>query len=727
MNGLIPLVRSRFTNRPDSEHEQAFVRLVIGLILAVYFAHYFAVHASKDLSRQDIISGLVMAGFLFFSALLIVIIAFRPGVSPLRRLFGVALDAGTITFTCFSLPEYAAPLYCVYLWIIFGHGFRFGRPYLFFALALSFVGFGYVVFTLPYWQVNRGMGVGLWIGMLLVSLYISTLVKRLTTALAEAEVAKQNLTGALKSADEANHAKRRFLSTVSHEMRTPLNAIIGMGNLLQSTKLDAEQGQMVRTLDTASRIMLSLIEGVLDFSKIEAGKITIERAEFDLHQLVNNTLDIFKHQLEERSLSLAVIIEDDVPAAVIGDPYHLRQVLVNLLANAVKFTERGGIKLRMTAMTNEAQSILLHVEVCDSGIGIAPESQKRIFESFVQADESTTRRYGGTGLGTAICKQLVELMGGTIGVRSTLGLGSTFWFELPLEKQQPRAASTSNVFSLNRAQPAAPAAARRRNLSVLVADDNSINQEVMTRILRREGYTCTLAANGEEALDLLTAEDFDVIVLDMNMPVMNGIEAAKAYRFMTPEFRRAPIVMFSADVSKEVIDQCEAAGVDRFLPKPIDVPQFFATINELADKFSAKINKPAISAPVTARPPVPGEAVLNSVTLEELRALGEDDTFVAKMVNSFKVDSAKTMSRLDDALLRHRTEELRDLLHALKGASISIGANALRHLCHTLEQKSRNELIAGGLAGLEPLKKMHADTCAALDEYLLDYSKQRPH
>lgn len=727
----------RFSGRLDSEHEQAFLRLAIGVVLGCYFG-YFTLFSSTAIETQDLITAAVMVGFLAFSTSLIIAIAIQPRISPARRLFGIALDAGTITYFSFAAPTYATPLYCVYLWIIFGHGFRFGIRYLFFALALSFIGFGYVVFTLPFWLEQRSMGLGLWIGMLVVSLYISTLVRRLTTALEDAEAAKKKLIVALQSADEANHAKRRFLSTISHEMRTPLNAIIGMGHLLRSTQLAEDQAEMAQTMDTASRMLLSLIEGVLDFSKIEAGKLVVEHTQFSFHHLAHITIAIFKYQAKERGLILSLDIEPGVPTDLVGDPHHLRQIMVNLLANAMKFTERGEITLRIRAIANEAQSVRLRVEVIDTGIGIAADKQLRIFESFTQADESTTRRFGGTGLGTTISKQLVELMGGTIGLHSELGVGSTFWFELTLAKQTATGFDcASNVFPLGQSkQPKlTPNIAIHRKLSVLVADDNTINQQVVKRILERNGHSCVLVENGEQALDKLMDGEFDAVVLDMNMPVLNGIDAAKAYQFMTSHDTRAPIIMFSADVTTEVIEECRMAGVDRFISKPIEVALFLKTVETLADKFAnhkavgrsrfqAKLDMPIHQAQPTQDQT---EELLSTSTLAQLESLGENNMFVSSLIIAFKRDTIASMSKLESALLMQNTEELRELFHAMRGAAASIGAVAMRHTCHMLEHKTRAEILDGGLRGLEPLKRLYILTCTALDDYLMHTANKRSH
>ena len=334
-------------------------------------------------------------------------------------------DVGTLTWCMAFLDERAAPLFLVYVWVTLANGFRFGARHLIDALVLSVLGFSLVLWISDFWQAHLALGAGLMLGLVALSLYVLSLVKRMFDALARAEA--------------ANQAKRRFISVVSHEMRTPLNAIIGMADLLRDTQLNREQADMLQTLRGSSRVMLGLVEDVLDFSKIEAGKLVLDHSDFDLHALVNSTCRIVAAQAAAKNVEVVVSIMPEVPPAVRGDPHYLRQVLINLASNAVKFTEHGSVTVHVSAQGETETKVRLKFSVRDTGIGIAPEAQARIFESFAQGEQSTTRRFGGTGLGTTIAKQLVELMSGRIGLESAVGLGSTFWFEVELDKQPERA------------------------------------------------------------------------------------------------------------------------------------------------------------------------------------------------------------------------------------------------------------------------------------------------
>jgi two-component system, sensor histidine kinase RpfC len=411
-------LRARLAARPDTEHEQGILRLVISSLVFLYLL-------PDALTKDDVVPLYVMGIHLVLALIIFLRIAYSSEISPARRVFAQFADVGAITWYMAVFGEPAGWLFLLYIWVTLGSGFRFGPRYLISELAMSVVGFGIALYVNDFWRAHTGLGIGLLLGMFAVNLYVLTLVRRMFDAVARAEA--------------ANLAKRRFISMVSHELRTPLNAIIGMADLLRDTPLNREQADMLQTLRGSSRVMLGLVEDVLDFSKIEAGKVTLEKTDFDLHALVNSTCRIVAAQAAAKAVEFVVSIMPEVPPAVRGDPHHLRQVLINLAGNAVKFTEKGSVTVHLSVQAETDSLVRLKFSIRDTGIGISPEAQARIFDSFTQADDSTTRRFGGTGLGTTIAKQLVVLMGGRIGAESAIGLGSTFWVEVDLEKQPERA------------------------------------------------------------------------------------------------------------------------------------------------------------------------------------------------------------------------------------------------------------------------------------------------
>ncbi len=411
-------LKARLHARSDSEHEQAGLRIVIvGAILA-YMAVFHG--APNRWSSNDLAIVLTLTGFFTVAIGIFTAICIWPAANVPRRLLGMLADNAGATWYMAVAGEYGYSMLGVYLFVTFGNGFRFGRRYLFASQILCLVGYVGVITFAPFWQMHRTAGIGLLIALFVLPLYVATLLERIQEALSKAE--------------EANLAKTSFLANMSHEMRTPLNGIVGLVDLLKVTPLSTQQGELVSLLRHSISVLRSLVDDVLDISKIEAGRLTLEVAPFDLHASINGLVQLLRPHTRSKGISLHAVVDPALEFRLKGDSHHLRQVLLNLLGNAIKFTERGEVSLTVSQKLETPEAVTARFEVKDTGIGIAPEALSKIFERFVQADQSTTRKYGGTGLGTTIAKQLVELMGGTIGVESTLGQGSTFWLELPFLK-----------------------------------------------------------------------------------------------------------------------------------------------------------------------------------------------------------------------------------------------------------------------------------------------------
>jgi len=414
----ISLLRNRLKNTGDSEPEQALLRLAIAGILLLYFC----VPWSSDEHWADIFNSLpniIIITATSFAFIIFAAIINKPQPSPARRVAGIVLDMVSLSIIMYWTGGDHVPLFVFYLWVTLGNGFRYGIRYLYISFGVSLIGFSSAIFWSSYWQQNQSFAISLLIILMILPVYAGVLLKKLHAA--------------IDSAKQANEAKSRFLANMSHELRTPLNGVIGMGDLLRETKLSFEQRELVSTLHSSANALLELIENVLDIAKIEAGKISIESKPLDLHALVNSVIFMLSPMGNSKGLTVSCTIDPDTPFSLEGDHQHLRQVLINLVNNAIKFTDEGSVNLHVYRKGGPETKPRIRFDIVDTGIGMSPESLDTIFDDFTQAAKKSTRTFAGTGLGTTISKELVELMGGKIGVESELDKGSLFWVEIPFK------------------------------------------------------------------------------------------------------------------------------------------------------------------------------------------------------------------------------------------------------------------------------------------------------
>lgn len=814
----------------EGEHEQTLLRVFFALPIFIYLLVEFYFVSPTSVGVPVFVFSAV---WFLCSVLLALYVLYRRNTSRRRQWVAMFADIVAVSVGMVMTQEAGVLFYGIYLWVITGNGIRYGKESLVSSYVTSLVGFSAVLYLNDYWHDHLRIAVGLWLTLLCVPLYILKL--------------RGQLNDALEKAQAASKAKSDFLSNMSHEMRTPLNGVIGASDLLISTRLDEEQKDLVSTLKKSAQLLLKLIDNILDLSKIESGKLVSEITDFDLHKLVNSTLEMFLPQVEKKRLSLSVRFTPETCFMLQGDPLHLQQILINLIGNAVKFTDKGSVELRIATVHQDDSKTRLRFDVIDTGIGIPPQAQSRIFESFTQADHNITRIYGGTGLGTTISKQLVELMGGTMGVQSEPGIGSIFWFEAPFSKQPAailseakptlqqlyvltvglpqsdqlavtnftrswglrceHAASLTHFFTYlmdkNASRPdnlailclpqnigmsakdfaanlrelrgpqrlssillnpdlhnhreeeyldagyscllrmpldktllfnalhgiMAPrpsegvisfkehyerSTASKRGVRILVAEDNGTGQQIIKKILMHGNHQVDLVENGEQALDKLEENNYDLLILDMNMPQMGGLDVVKVYRALSRQPMDTPVIILTANATLEAKLECERAQIDAYLTKPVDALTLLDTVARLT------LTPSSSDAPELAHHTEQiANGFINEDTLHHLTLLGgEQDDFLRTVIYGFLSETEKLLEAMRIALSKQEYATFKELAHILKGSSGNVGAEVLFKVCCKILVLSDTELEDSANDLLLEALDSHPATRASLLRYL---------
>jgi signal transduction histidine kinase/CheY-like chemotaxis protein len=558
-------------------------------------------------------------------------------------------------------------------------------------------------------ELERTSAIMLALLMISVVFLVVTLRRQLKSvrkAGLELEGMARRVSEAYEAADAGNRAKSQFMATMGHEIRTPLNAILGMSEILEFSELPDDARSSVKTIRSSGEALLEVINEILDYSKIEHGKLELEERAVDIRALAETTVSIIRGRADDHGNTVVLDIPDSLDALYVRtDPTRLRQVLLNLLSNAVKFTSKGTVTLRLREFYRHGK-LMLRFEVEDTGIGIDEVGLAKLFKPFSQVDASITRKYGGTGLGLTICKQIVEKLGGELGMSSTVGVGSIFWFELSVVAVGKDEVRRQGGFADKAPLP---------RLRILLVEDNRVNQMVATRFLDRLGQDVVVANDGAEAVTLAGEETFDVILMDMQMPVMDGIEATRRIIAEGGPSSSAPIIAMTANASDDDRRRCIEAGMAGFESKPVTMERLRNVVKSIVDVPADAGNEDAadegglpelINMDDTDFPSIPELAIegLDEARQSELvDALGEDVFY--ELVESFFQDAAGLIQELHVALANHDPQKIDRVLHTIKGAAVNIGLNDLADRAHAMRDGRPSPADVDRLTGeIETLK-----------------------
>ena len=843
-----PSVRSKEVSKTLGEVTQAQIRIGLHALFVILTFAAYAFDPQIPLTAVAVISvaSFASAFALYFWAVHLQKTDADLRLRRLQRAASILSDNTFVTAVLAIGGQSTAGLWTIYIWTSIGYGVRYGTSYLHANVAVSAAAFALMAYLTPFWNERPPFVLGMLLGMVLVPAYTGFLIRQLHKAVQEREIAYT--------------AKSEFLARMSHELRTPLHAIISTAELLKGKSQSAVQNDYVDTIALSSTTLLDLINRVLDLSKFESGQIGLAREEVNIFQLLADAVNIFYQQGQSKGVAVRLYSDLQIPLNLRGSPAHLKEVFLNILGNAVKFTDSGHVSISATVVSNTQTATSIRFEVLDTGCGISERDLARIFEPFMQSDASVTRRHGGTGLGTSFSREIIRLMGGDISIHSTVGLGTTVRFVIPFEKFPeaipfdgrlyarvavlgsraacniisdifdndglqvcqlngtsdlvqilsdpdsngridavfvdadsyghilpaiPSAVATLNLarivpvigfgspslktnattsgycayFGTSTADAVLPSlvalvkafsrhlfspsvsngdAIVSRSLNILVADDNATNRKIAQIALEQAGHRCTLVDNGDDALFALNDAVYDAALLDMHMPGRDGIEVAKIYRFAGFDHNSTiPIILLTADCTKEARDDAESAGITCFLTKPILPSQI---VHAVEGVVGANHNgNSASEAPVLASMSLRHDeesrelpeggaagddriAIIDQNAVAELVALmskAEQNEFFSEFCEDMagyirKVESVKTTSDIGSA---------REAMHALAGAALIIGANKLAETARRIEKADPGALIMMRSELLEVLTAVCDETAVEISRLFLSASR----
>jgi PAS domain S-box-containing protein len=554
---------------------------------------------------------------------------------------------------------------------------------------------------------------GIVLGVVIVARDV-TEQKRIATELNEAKVVAETARGIAEEATRKAHtarliaedavkAKQQFLSNMSHEIRTPMNAIIGFTKVVLRTDLTAKQMEYLTAIKTSGDALIVLINDILDLAKVDAGKMTFEQTPFKMALSLSAMLHLFEPKIQEKNLMLIKDYDDKIPAVLVGDPVRLHQIILNLVSNAVKFTSEGSIKVKVLLRRETEQTVNVEFSVTDTGIGIATDKMKNIFENFQQATSGTSRLYGGTGLGLAIVKQLVEAQGGTIDVKSKIGEGSTFSFNLQFQKTKAEAELATDIVELD---------ASVKNVSILVVEDIALNQLLMKTLLEDFGFACDIASNGKIAIEKVQSRTYDIILMDLQMPVINGFEATEHIR--NKMHCKTPIIALTADVTTVDLAKCKAVGMNDYISKPVDEKLLYTKIMWALKKQASKSN-------TNAKNDNDDNKETQYTNLEYLKVRTKSNPkLMMEMISLFLDQTPSLVSAMKKSTVEKDWRALQAVAHKMIPSFSIVGINhTFENMARQIQENASKEQNAENIPALvAQLEEMFVHACGELeDEY----------
>jgi two-component system, sensor histidine kinase RpfC len=759
-------LRAHLAARPDSEHEMSVNRLVFLLLMILYLLAVPVAQQQWALAAMG--CGLIITLGIFAHIL------WRPATNNVRRGIALCADLSTINLMMYFGDSAGMLFYPLLLWTVLGNGFRFGITWLASAGIIAMFLFLSVALATPFLRANPFLASGLAVGLVIIPAYAAVLIRKLNDA--------------RQLAEQASAAKTMFLATVSHQLRTPLNAIRGAHETLFGSILTSDQREMLGIARDGAEILLSNIEELIDYSQIESGHLKSNRITFELLPLLNEVLNIARTLVRDKPVRFVLHIDARCPLRLHGERRYLREILQNLVSNAVKFTHEGGVLIAMQPLEFMNGTCRIQCEVVDTGIGIAPEALDRIFDSFAQANERILDEFGGTGLGLAICRRLASALSGSVDVTSAVGEGSRFRMDGVFDIPPPAEAAVPNarllvidetgadlVERLRRIAPdqlanvdfvkhessfstvavlsdpeallarssnaglnikygdispadcssrmrdlrwhcasrlsadftakdwinamtiaqfpqhnmadqnavIVPFPAKRRGIRVLIADDNKSNQKVTAKLLETAGFDVAFAGNGDDALEIMDSGSIDIVLMDVNMPVLNGLEATKHYRMSALDLPHLPIIGLTADATARMEERCLDAGMDACITKPIDSRRLLSVLEQFVASGTTP-NPIELQRGTISSIRQNSEDPINEIRLRELEALGGTE-FIRDMLHTLLSDLDTLTINLRRAQGEDDLYSFRDVAHSIRGCAANVGAEPLRRQAERLE------------------------------------------